>query len=365
MRIASLVNLVGPTRGGIDRVMDQLGRGYIDAGHQRLLVMPGTEDRVRSSRAGTVLTIASPALSASTRLILSPGKVIAALKRFRATNLEVSDKLTLTGVTAWAKKQRLPTMLLSHARLDNAASAYLDMEMAPLIRIWNRRLGRLYQKVVVTSAYSADEWLTTHARLAIVPLGVDLKAFRLPSPRPQGERLELLFVGRLARDKGAPLAVATTVELVRRGIDVALHMHGTGPLLDELKAMAGDVPVYFHGFTGSQHSLRDAYQGADISLSPSPTESFGLAALESLACGTPVVCANRGGVRELVDANCAEWASPDPVFLADAVLRLDQRRRLNGAALQLAARQRAQQYPWASTVERMLTIHQQLLDELV
>jgi alpha-1,6-mannosyltransferase len=100
---------------------------------------------------------------------------------------------------------------------------------------------------------------------------------------------------------------------------------------------------------------------ADISLSVCPAETFGLAVLEALACGTPVVTSNRGGAHELVDATSGAAGRPDPASLADAVESLLPRL---GPGLRAAARARAERYPWQRTIGQMLALHHQLSEEI-
>jgi len=364
MRIAQLANFVGPTSGGLRRAVDKLGRGYVAAGHERLLIIPGPTDSVTSSEAGTVVTIASPALASGYRLVTNLKKVRQALARFRPTSVEVSDKWTMTFAGLWARRQGIPTVLLSHERLDDMASMFLELEVSGLIHALNRYLARHYDKVVVTTRYSAGEWMNTQANLVVVPLGVDLDEFR-PGGDAGGEAgrrgLRLILSGRMSREKSPHLAVATAVELDRRGVDMQLNVFGTGPHLEELRALAGAAPVFFHGYLDSREALAEAYRHADIALSVCPAETFGLAVLEALACGTPVVTADRGGAWELVDASCAQWGSPDPVFLADAVVAMARRVREDEAGMRAAARACAERYPWAAAVNSMLDLHDQLL----
>ncbi|MDR2975654.1 MAG: glycosyltransferase [Propionibacteriaceae bacterium] len=359
MRIAQVANFVGSTSGGLRRVVDQLGRGYTRAGHERLLIVPGAQDSVERSESGAVVTIASPATSGGYRMVVDLRKVFQVLNRFGPTSVEVSDKWTMTAAGVWAKRHGVGSVLLSHARLDDQASMFLDMEVSGQVHALNRRLAKIYDRVVVTTHYSAGEWLSTAAELVVQPLGVDLDVFTPgDGPRDGGSRLRLIYSGRLSRDKSSQLAVATAVELDHRGQDVQLDVFGSGPALDELRTMAGDAPVFFHGHIDSRQSLADAYRASDIALSACPVETFGLTVLEALACGTPVVTANRGGARELVDASCAEWDFPDPVFLAEAVRRLARRIRRDRAGLRQAARSRAEAYPWADAVAGMVRVHE-------
>ncbi|MDR0284745.1 MAG: glycosyltransferase [Propionibacteriaceae bacterium] len=364
MRIAQLANFVGPTSGGLRRAVDKLGRGYVRAGHDRLLLIPGPEDQVASSAAGTIVTIASPALASGYRIVLNTAKVRQVLGRFRPTSIEVSDKWTLTAAGLWARQHNVPSVLFSHERLDDMASMFLEMEVAPPVHLLNRWLAKVYDRVVVTTRYSAGEWINTTADLTVQNLGVDLDEFTpgRREPDPSGT-LKLIYAGRLSREKSPHLAVATAVELDRRGIDVQLHVFGTGPHLEELRTIAGHSPVFFHGYLDSRAALAEAYRSADIALSVCPAETFGLAVLEALACGTPVVTADRGGARELVDSTCAEWAAPDPVFLADAVLRMAERLQRGEADLRGAARTAAERYPWDQAVAGLLALHTDLVGQ--
>jgi len=160
--------------------------------------------------------------------------------------------------------------------------------------------------------------------------------------------------GRLSREKSPHLAVATAVELHRRGVPVTLDVYGEGPHLDELVEIAGSAPVTFHGHVAGRAELARRIAVADIALSVCPGETFGLAVLEALASGTPVVTASVGGASELIDAESGAWGDPDPHSLADAVLELAAR---DEASTRAAARRRAEQFPWSSTIEKMIDIH--------
>jgi alpha-1,6-mannosyltransferase len=166
--------------------------------------------------------------------------------------------------------------------------------------------------------------------------------------------LRLVHAGRLSREKSPHLAVGAAAALHRRGVAVHLDVYGTGPHRSELVELAGSAPVTFHGHVAGRRALARHLGRADVALSVCPGETFGLAVLEALACGTPVVTAAYGGARELVDDVCGAWARPVAEELADAVLALAARPE---AVVRPAARARAELFAWDRTVHDMLAVH--------
>nr|WP_244932367.1 glycosyltransferase [Nocardioides sp. W7] len=340
-----------------------LGRGYARAGARRLLVVPGPVDARTSTPEGDVVQLRAPRVGGGYRLIVEPWRVIDVLEEFAPTSVESSDKLTLLPVARWARRNGVRSVLFSHERLGDmlAMRTGLDAASKVSISLLNRLLVRSFDTVVVTSDYARREFQaladTVGCPIEQVPLGVDLATFRPqpPSaPSAPGAELRLVHVGRLSREKSPHLAVATAVELHRRGVPLRLDVYGEGPHRDELAALAGSAPATFHGFVDGRADLARRIASADVSLSVCPSETFGLAVLEALACGTPVVTADRGGARELVDAASGAWGAPDASSLADAVLEVAARPL---ALRRAAARARAEQFPWSATVERMLDVH--------
>lgn len=357
LRIAQLANFVGPISGGMKVAIEALGRGYVEAGHERILVVPGSCDRVDETDSGIIVQVAAPRISMAYRMILKPWRAFEALERFRPTSVEVSDKWTLSPAARWAARRGVGSVLFSHERLDDMLSGLLRRRLGvgAVVGVLNRRLAREFDRVVVTSDYSAGEFAGSQANLRLVRLGVDLVTFHpaVGSPVDDGV-VKLCYVGRMSREKHPQLGVQTAVELHRRGVPIQLHMFGAGPDTAMLAAEAGDAPVFFHGFVDGRDEVARCYARSDVSFSVCPTETFGLSVLEALACGTPVVTSDRGGAHELVDRSCGESGTPDAVGLADATQRLIERL---SPELRNAARLRAEQFTWADSVAKMLEIH--------
>lgn len=360
MRIAQLANFIGPASGGMKTAVAALGQGYVDAGARRLLVVPGPTDARTSTPLGDVVQVRAPRVGGGYRLIVEPWRVIDVLEEFGPTSVELNDKFTLLPVARWARRNGVRSVLISHERLDDQMRMRTGLEATTKVSIGllNRLLVRSFDTIVVTSDYARHEFQKLADSVGVpieqVPLGVDLETFR-PHPLPApADHLRLVHFGRLSREKSPHLAISTAVELHRRGVPLRLDVYGEGPHRDELVALAGDAPVTFHGFVDGRADLARHVAAADVSLSVCPGETFGLAVLEALACGTPVVTADRGGARELVDARSGAWGAPDAASLADAVLRVAAR---PVGARKAAARARAEQFPWSATVQRMLEVH--------
>ena len=200
------------------------------------------------------------------------------------------------------------------------------------------------------------------SRVHVVPLGVE-HAFFAPGHRPQARRALgldpegalLLFVGRLQALKGVGLALETLIELRRRGEAASLAVIG-GPSGPDgratitglhLRAEQAGVLDAVRFVAPQAHQLLSSWmRAADVTLVPSRSESFGLVALESSACGTPVVASDVGGLKTLVEAGVNGFLvdGRDPGWWADAVERaLDPER---ATAMSSQAVLLARRYTW-------------------
>jgi D-inositol-3-phosphate glycosyltransferase len=223
-------------------------------------------------------------------------------------------------------------------------------------------------------------------KIDVVPGGVDPSRFRPGSRAVARSELGLppdaavlLFVGRIQRLKGVEVLLRAAAELnvpdrLARPLRVLIvggqtdGGHQRSPEQREiarLRALAGrlglDGLVSFVGAV-EQARLPVYYRAADATVMPSSYESFGLVAVESMACGTPVVASQVGGLRSLVEDGETGFLIPwrHPGLFADR-LELLVRQPALAARLGRAGRAKMRALSWGSTAERLLELYGELL----
>ena len=163
-----------------------------------------------------------------------------------------------------------------------------------------------------------------------------------------------MLCSRLSREKRPDLAIESLRVMRRGGFPARLIVAGSGPLAASLRRRAEGLPVELVGHLGERSSVARLLGAADVVLAPGPVETFGLAALEALACGTPVVAASTSAVAELVTGGAGRSARPEPPAFAAAVAALLAMPEVQRRA---AARARAELFPWSRTTDTMLALH--------
>jgi D-inositol-3-phosphate glycosyltransferase len=228
--------------------------------------------------------------------------------------------------------------------------------------------------------YHADD-----SKIVIIPPGVDTSRF-YPIPMeearesigiPLDDRL-LLFVGRIEPLKGLETLVRAIALMSEQGVQCQvphyLAVVGGDPAasgenisdemarLQSLRQELGMNELILFLGKRAQDSLPYYYSAADVLIMPSHYESFGMVALEAMACGTPVVASQVGGLAFLIQDGITGFVVPDgdPRALSDRLTRLltepDLRQRLGEQAAAYA-----RQYAWEHIVDRLLDVYRSLV----
>lgn len=227
-----------------------------------------------------------------------------------------------------------------------------------------------HEKHLLTSLYGARE----HT-INVVPCGVDLDLFT-PSDKRQarlalglrdGERT-ILFVGRIEPLKGIDILISAAAQLHDDENFKVLIVGGDARAtaeVDQLRELAERLDVDHHvSFVGAvEHDkLPLYYNAADVCVVPSYYESFGLVAVESMACGTPVVASRVGGLTSTIadgqTGYLIPWRCPEP-FAERLELLLDNDELR--ASFGEAARKAVERFRWANVADAVSDVYETLL----
>jgi glycosyltransferase involved in cell wall biosynthesis len=237
--------------------------------------------------------------------------------------VDVHFALYAAGPILLGSARRLPLVVHFHGPwADEGRSAGQRSSLrAASKRLLERRVYRRAHEAIVLSAafrrvlverYGVQPW-----RVNIVPPGVDLARFVPRDASASRRRLGVpqsawvaVSVRRLVPRTGIDILLAAWAEMTRKREDVLLLIVGDGPARARLEELSRDLglgeTVRFVGPV-SDRDLRAYYQLADLCVVPSVAlEGFGLVVLEALACGTPVIASDSGGLPEALaglDAN--------------------------------------------------------------
>lgn len=193
--------------------------------------------------------------------------------------------------------------------------------------------------------------------VSVIPLGVDLDLFR-PAPQPTHEPI-VGFLKGFGPAYGAERFIAAMPEIVAQVSDVRFELVGTKKRASELESKIDDpgIAARIRWIEPKQHCQIPALlKRWQVSVIPSVVESFGVAALESSACGVPVVASNVGGLPETVihgETGLLTDAS-DRDQLANAVVLLltevDRRIEMGRIGREFVAKH----FEWRSCVDRWM-----------
>jgi glycosyltransferase involved in cell wall biosynthesis/predicted metal-dependent phosphoesterase TrpH len=267
------------------------------------------------------------------------------------------------GIAAWllARVLDLPRVGSYHTELG--AYVALRTGQPQLEGLTNWALGAFYGAcdVVLSPSPASDVRL---AELGVMSeqvrrwdRGVDLRRF---DPAHRSEDLlpgdiNVLYAGRLSKEKGVDLLADAFLEAHRRDPRLHLVLAGGGPEEALLRERLGDRATFLGWLTGD--ALARAYASADAFLFASSTETFGQVVLEAQASGLPVVAVDRGGPASLIEhGETGLLAAPEVNALADAVLSVTGTPLLSeriGRGALAAVRERS----WEAALDRLATAY--------
>ncbi len=238
-----------------------------------------------------------------------------------------------------------------------------------------RRLVRSLDRVVAATEYERrllrQIYRVPATQIEVIPLGVDPERFspgiradaRARLGMPVEERV-ILAVGRVEPLKGLDILTRGFAQLTElQGVRLVIvgGDESARPEFDRLESIAAEVGVLDAvTFTGAvdHHLLPDYYRAADVVVMPSFAESFGLVAVEAMACGVPVVASRVGGLASTVadgrTGYLVPWRCPEPFAeKIELLLRNEPLRDALGAA----GVERVRDYSWDAVAGELMSLY--------
>ena len=294
VRVLQATKVYYPTVGGVQRVARQIAEECVRRGHGASVVAARDQGLGERATHAGVETVKASSLGSVVSVPVAPTYPVhlgLAKRRADVVHLHLPNPLSIlaelsTGRTA-------PTIVTYHADVARSTHRRALALYRPLLE----RLLRRAEEIVVTSPQVRDSSSLLEPfreKVSVTPLGIDVDAVGTgdgPPAAPPGDddRLTLLFVGRLIYYKGLEYAIDAM-----REVEADLVIAGDGDLAGELRQRARERDVedrvHFLGYVPDER-LPGLYESADVFVFPSVanSEGFGIAQLEAMAHGTPVV----------------------------------------------------------------------------
>jgi rhamnosyl/mannosyltransferase len=348
MKVLVLGKYYPPYRGGIETLTRSWCEGFARLGAEVECVVANTVPRTVRERVNGVSLHRCAQHGVLLSTSIASGYLTAA--RAPADLIQLHFPNPLADFALWLRRGRVPLVITYHS--DVVRQAGLMRLYRPLLHWLLRRAAR----IVVATPPQRD-----HSRVLapfrqkceVIPFGIDLSRFAIPRELPPEIRAArkaadgrpiLLNIGRLVGYKGQRYLI----EALRR-VPAIAWVAGTGPLRDELESLAGEVGVSDRvRFWGEvdDNLLPALLHASDVFVlsSITPNEAFGLAQVEAMACGKPVIsCQLPSGVPYVNQHQVTGWVVPpaDADALATAAEKLCSDPWLR-ATLGEAGRRRAQ-----------------------
>jgi D-inositol-3-phosphate glycosyltransferase len=322
---------------------------------------------------------------------------VGGVRQFARSHGEVYDLIHshywLSGVAARSLRAAwgVPFIQMFHTlghMKNRVAQSPRDREGELRIRVETELLREADRVIASTPAELAQlQWLYRGdvSRVTVIPPGVDLEHFYPRSAADAKRRLGiapanklLLFVGRIEPLKGVETLFQAVARLRDLGVcecaemavaiiggDAGGDARSDNVEMERLKALRAELGIAgVVTFLGArdQDALPDYYSAAEAVIMPSHYESFGMVALEAMACGTPVIASEVGGLAFLIKDGETGFHVPDrdPEMLADRICQIITDPLLRSELGEQAAAY-ARGYAWPLVADRIVALYDSLV----
>lgn len=381
MKICDLTQFYSPVSGGVKRYVHEKV-AYIRERRpddKHVLIIPGERDEVIADGCAKIFSIKSPLISKTSRYraLLRLNAVEHILESEKPDIIESGDPYQMAWkAIASGKGLRIPVVGFYHSHFPEAylrtAAKFLGRTATEFVmdlsRRYVRNLYNRFSRTLVPSPALGEllkEWGVEN--VVNIDLGVNTHTFKPDPPDSELTRAELeippgrtvlLYVGRLAHEKNTR-TLFDAFGILAGDFPGRFHLLAVGdglqrPFLQEIQTSTGAVT--WLPYCADSVRLAQLYRAADLFVHPGVQETFGLVALESQACGTPVIGIRGSYMDRIIHSDQAYWADENTAAaLACAVVEAsehDLKAAGTGASIKVARR-----YSWNQVFDRLFSIY--------
>jgi alpha-1,6-mannosyltransferase len=380
--ILDISEFFGETTGGVRTYLLQKAQ-YVERHPElrQVLVVPGARDSIHEISGVRCYRLHGPSVPTQKpyRFMLATRSTSRIVAHERPNLIEVGSAWCAPWLVHLATRQvDVPAVWFYHSNFPRIiaprpeSASWVRRGASALAWRYVRRLGALVHTTIAPSETVARELRANGVnRVVSVPLGVDLERFN-PARRayaietrrrlglPEGQLC--MYVGRIAAEKELDVLLRAWPQVQRR-TGARLVIVGDGPARPGLRAGPGADQVIWLPYQRDRDRLADMYAAVDLAVAPGPAETFGLAALESMASGNPVLSVDQGGVAETVTRSGAGmlYRSGDAAHLAEMAERIlgSDLRGLGNTARLFAETH----HGWGTVFDRLFRIYRAVISE--
>ena len=387
MKICDLTQFYSPVSGGVKRYLQEKV-AYLHAHTEEdrhILIIPGEKDGMTEEGRARTYTIRSPLISRTSRYraLLRLEAVERILERERPDVIESGDPYQVAWkAVASGEALGIPVVAFYHSHFPEAyfrsVGKFFGRTATEFVMDLSRRYVRnLYNRFARTMVPSPalgallGDWGVEN--VVNIDLGVNTAVFK-PEPDDRSEtrqelgippgRVLLLYVGRLAAEKNTRV-LFDAFELLTREQPGRFHLMATGDgsqrgYLQDLQKSTDAVT--WHSYCPDMHQLARYYRAADLFVHPGVQETFGLVALESQACGTPVVGIAGSYMDRIIFNSQQDWARENTApALARAIVEATRANLANTG--QATSRKVRSLYSWTNVFDRLFAIYREVVKD--
>jgi alpha-1,6-mannosyltransferase len=381
MKICDITQFYSPLSGGVKRYVHEK-ISYINNsgnGDQHVLIIPGEKTEMIENKRSRIFSIQSPLLSRTSRyrVLLNLRAIENIFERERPDIIESGDPYQVSWkAIASGHALRIPVVGFYHSHFAEAylrsAEKFLGQTATEVVMDLARRyVCKLYNQFEVTLVPSLrlarllQEWGVENVQA--VNLGVNTDVFR---PEPDDaiftrdslgispDQKLLLYIGRLAPEKNTQ-TLFRSFELLTQRVPDRFHLLviGDGAQREELQHLRSESGnVTWIPYCTESGELARYYRAADLFVHPGIQETFGFVALESQACGTPVVGIRGSYMDRIIFHDQGSWADENsPEALANAIEKFSENKLQKLG--ELASHVADERHAWAHVFKRLFRIY--------